>query len=252
MMAQGRSGHAGALARLAFCLMVSAASGAVQAAVVFDDFTDGVLGPGWLIEFPTSIGWNYVEAGTNLIVSDVLPPKGTTDAWSLVRISKDFAPMGDFNLTCSFSWDSDGDVNAMQLLLIRLCDAACANAIGLGFADSWLTDTGSKLALTSDGGPYLSTGSGSLPLAGSADVEIRRTGSNVEYLWDGTPLWTITTSTPVTRVGLEFYYYSHTGTDGTSLFGNENVDLISMVIPEPAALSLLALGTCFILRRRRR
>jgi hypothetical protein len=194
-----------------------------QAIIVVDDhFDDGVLDPAWLINFQGATGWTYSESGTNLTVTDIAPAvvnSGNSQSWARVILSHSFTPLTDFHVKFDFSWDSGGNVRAMQVLDISLYDpddhfvAACA------YYDAWISKAGQKYAEMED--DYL-LGS-SLKHAGTASIDISRLGSNTTISWNGSTLFSGVTSDPISKVLLTFMYYPYRG---ISYFGTLPVDLV--------------------------
>ena len=210
--------------------VVFAGQGAVGEDVLalFDDFDDGVLGPEWYITYSGSLGWEADEVGTELIVTDILPEAvGTSQAfYSRVYLSRQFVPLSDFAAHFDISWDSVGTVAAHQFLLLKFRSADGERIAQGGYADSWVTWSGSKNARAGENG--YSSGNNTMPLAGATAVEITRTNGQVDVWFDGVHAVSGTSTALLARADIIFQLYSYDGPSGKSLFGTESVDLVSI------------------------
>jgi hypothetical protein len=224
-----------------------------NAVLVYDHFDDGHLDPSWnVVTGWFASGWSYFEDGTSLTVTDIssnVVNTGSGDQWAAVSLSRDISPMHDFDAQFAFSWDSAGSVHAMQIVYLQMLNASGDLVCQAGYDDSWLSSSGSKYAEIAGAG-YTYT-LGTLPLAGSGTLEMSRSGNEISILWGGSPLLSGTNSDLVATVSILFEYYDINQNGTLSSFGTESVDLVS-VTPEPATLSLLALGGLAVMRRRRR
>ncbi len=91
-----------------------------------------------------------------------------------------------------------------------------------------------------------------MPYAGDALVEVQRVDGVITVDWDGTTLLSAPLESSIHSVQIEFAYYAMDhpyGESFDSFFGTEAVDMIS-IVPEPATMSLLALGGVALLKRR--
>lgn len=160
------------------------------ASVVLEDgFDDGILDCAWTVSFVDANGWSYDESGSALSATDIDPSAvnhTSGDAWSKILLSRTFAPLEDFGVDFSFSWDSLSNVQAMQRLVVSLHDASGSAIAIAGYDDSWVDLAGGMLAII-DGTSFFS-GPDTLDLSGSAVVEIRRADDAVSILWDGNPV----------------------------------------------------------------
>jgi hypothetical protein len=190
--------------------------------VVYDHFNDGVLDPAWSVGFNNATGWSYVESGSTLSVTDISP---SGPEWGAVNLTRQVTSIGDFSLIFDFSWGSDSSVRAMQNILVQMYGDSGMIAAA-GYSDGWIDSSGEKFAMI--GGNVFNSGVGSVPLAGSARVQIIRSGSAVTVLWNGTQLISGTDSTPVTRIDLVFSYRNVGDSEGPGIFGSESVDLIEV------------------------
>ena len=196
--------------------------------VVYDDFDDGVLDPAWHITFAGSVGWEAEEAGTELTVTDIVPGAvGTTSAFhSQLYLSRQFTPLSDFAAHFDLSWDSAGSVSAMQYVFLQLRSAGGEKIGQGGYSDGWVLWSGAKNAMAGANG--YNTGNNSMPLAGALSVEITRTNGQVDVWFDGAHAVSGTSTVLLARADIVFQYYAYDGSMGTSLFGTESVDLVSI------------------------
>ncbi len=230
------------------CLFAPVATGSI----LHEDFDDGVLDPAWTVTFnPDVDSWSYGESGTDLTVTAIDPQTWGTEPRDhprpAVTLARSVDPVGDFQVYFDLSWDSQDDVQAMQWAEVRLLDGQGGIVASCGYLDAWVLYPGKQYSKI--GGSSLATGYPQ-PGASSAAVELIRTGEDVEILWNGSSIFSGTAHAAVEQVELKFTSFAYSGDLGTAFFGTIAVDRVSM-IPEPAALSLLALGSLAIIRRRR-
>ncbi len=230
------------------CLFASVAS----AALLHEDFDDGVLDPAWTVSFNADVdSWSYVESGTDLTVTAIDPKTWGTEPRDhprpTVTLTRPVDPVGDFHVCFDLSWDSEGDVQAMEWAELLLLDGQGGLVASSGYLDAWVMYPG-KLYSKIDGSSVV-TGY-PLPGAGSAAIELIRTGGDVEIRWNGSPIFSGTEGADVEQVALKFASFAYSGDLGTAFFGSIAVDRVSF-IPEPATLSVLALGALAIIRRPR-
>ena len=187
--------------------------------VVYDHFDDDELDTAWDVAFEHATGWTYQEAGTELSVTEIAG--GVSTEWNTVTLSQDFKPRNQFKLSFEFSWDSDNHNGAMQGIGIYLRDGA-GNAVAAGgMSDAWIFSSGCKWGLFEN---YYDSGQGSMPLNGTATIEIERAGMNGygEVRWDGSKLVSGYNIHLVERIEIVFGYYTYQN----SSFGTEAVDLV--------------------------
>jgi hypothetical protein len=252
------------LAGLLTCLFVPTV--AMADSVIYDGFSNGNLDPAWQQQFGQyANGWSFVEAGTNLTTTDIFSTIVNTesnDKWSVVNLKQTCIPLNDFAARLAFSWDSEGSNEAMQCLILSLRDGAGNLVIAAGYDDAWVLHTGSVIASPGDGsicdaeyilheGIAYESGYDSLPLSGSATVEVSRTGNDISVLWNSSPCVTVQSSVAIEQVEIMLGYYSYSNPKhGTPFFGSESVDYIevcgpdSAAVPEPASVvcGLIGLG----------
>ena len=241
------------LAGLATGLLMFGVAGMAEAAntVITDHFDDGTLDPAWSINFTQATGWSYTESVTTLNVTDIAT---TQSGWASVNLTKQFAPLSDFNIDFGFSWDPEGSNEAMQNVLVQAYAQGGTKIAEAGYSDGWVANEGAKHG--GIGGTIIDTGPDSVPGSGSALVNINRTVNAIEILWDGSLLLSGAGGDFLERVDLTFGYYVYDNDGITSLFGNEAVDFIKVegtIIPIPGAVVLGSIGVGLVgwLRRRR-
>lgn len=237
-------------------LALLAQAGALQADTAFvDDFDDGSLDPAWNVSFQDSDSWTYSEVGTELTVTDIGPTvvnPGGGGTWSHVSLTRGLDGPGDIDLAFDFSWDSEGDDAAMQVIFVQLLDAEGSWVVTCGYHDAWGGSRGEMVAWVQDDDLW-SYGSGhdTMPYAGNATVDVQRRNGLVTVAWDDTDILSAPLQSAIHGVRLDFGFYAKDNEHGPSFFGSESVDLIS-VVPEPATMSLLALGGLAMLKRKQR
>lgn len=229
----------------------------LQAGEFHDHFDDNLLDPAWDISFSgvATGDWDYVEAGTNLTVTDI-GITGYTSSWSSdwanVALSQTIDPMDDFHFYFDFSWGS-ADVQAMQQVELALLAADDSVVAKCAYNDGWVQYAGVRRA---EIGSDMYLGDTLLPLSGSASTELVRTGEDIEIYWDGELLHSGTGDTAIEKVQLMFSRSNYKGNLGTSYFGDAAVDRVS-TIPEPATMILWLVGAmglalhCWRSRKRR-
>jgi hypothetical protein len=225
-----------------------------------DEFNDGSLDPAWTVSFESASGWDFTEAGTELKVRDITSTVANTtggQTWSIVRLSRTGFSLGDFELDFDFGWDSRNLASAMQQVMVGLYSADNDRIALAGYQDKWAGNLGGKYAAVV--GDVFTTGVNSLPQAGTAQIDITRSGQAVSILWGGTEILTGSAAYNLDRVEIEFGFYNYPSAGTT--FGNETVDRIALAgtlagtseVPIPPAAALLgsALVALVSLKRRR-
>ncbi len=245
------------IAIIVMCVSTVAAT-SLGEVVVFDDFDDGVLDPSWVVDFDTNAsGWTSFESGTLFSVTDISPV--TTGEWSIVTLSQSFQSLSDFTVDWDFQWGSAGQNSAMQKLRLSLFSGDDMVAV-VAYDDPWIDHRGRKsIGIFSDTRVLYNSGADTMPYAGSAHVEIVRTNDVISISWNDVQHLTGTYAAPIDRVDIEFFYWSTVANGGqSSFFGSESIDMVSIdgvptwPTPEPATMSLLAIGGLALLRRKSR
>lgn len=196
---------------------------------VFDHFDDNELNPIWQISFSDTAGWDYSESGTLLTVTDISSTvlnTGSGGTWGRVFLSQSAPALDNFEADFHFRWDSEGQIQAMQQLIIRIYDENEGLIAGGGYNDAWVSQAASKFGFA--GGSSFNAGSDSLTLSGSAVIKITRENNFVRFYWDSQEMVSGTSFGKVGRVEIEFNHYAFDNGAWISFIGNESVDLISL------------------------
>jgi len=165
-----------------------------------DHFDDGILDPAWTVNFENASGWTYSESGTLLTVTDIaIIDLGQT--FAPVEISQPFPAVGDFSVEWAFAWDSSGTNNAMQDIELRLSSNG-QRVIWSTYRDHWTGTTGEQFS--GIGANTYRSNAGTLPLSGSATVEISRIGETVTISWNNSVLQTGTEASAIDALSIIF------------------------------------------------
>ncbi|MGA1842273.1 MAG: FG-GAP-like repeat-containing protein [bacterium] len=178
--------------------------------ILYDDFSDGVLDPAWSVKLEDATGWEFKESGTNLTVTDIHPATinyESNGTWAKAILSRTIIPVSNFTLNFDFSWDSEYNYSAMQNLFVSLYSDE-NKILMVGYRDAWISGNGIKFVCV-DGYNGDCIDAGSLPLYGSASIEVYRFGSEMKVLWDGTEIFSQNYSSPINRVDIEFWNYNY-------------------------------------------
>lgn len=228
---------------------------------IVDDFNDGSLSTAWSVGFENATGWTFVESGGLLTVTDIdatVVNAGSGGPMARVNLSQTFTPLTDFTASCAVAWDSEDSVRAMQGVGLQLFDGNGLRVAGLEYADGWVGFRGTQRwffdAITTGISPR-----GLLPFSGTALLGISRVGSDISVSWNGNPLATGSSSSPIARVDLYYWHYAFDSVfDGTSFFGTESIDSVTITgsavtVPEPSSMLLMGAGVwCLAVMRLRR
>lgn len=187
---------------------------------ILDDFDDGVLDLSWSINYERVASWTYSESGTELNMSDITLSPG--ENLGTVVLQQAIEPHGDFNVTYSFSWDSEQSLAATQGIYLQLQDNDDNALVWTGYQDDWPIFSGTIIAQIGSN----NYSSSSLPDTGNATITVSRVGQNISIFWDGNLILSGVDSRPVEVLEISFPHSIANGS--TSFFGNQAVDLISM------------------------
>lgn len=93
--------------------------------LVGDEFEGSALDSAWAVDFIEADNWTFVVTGGELVVSEInstLACNRYGESWSFARMSQTFAPVDDYRLVVTGSWDSGGP-SAIQKLQVTLLGA---------------------------------------------------------------------------------------------------------------------------------
>jgi len=224
-----------------FVTILALFSPAGAAVILIDHFDNSALDPAWTESSINVSGWSYSESGTELSVTDIIPIVHNQSEWGKVILSRTFSQaVADFHLDFNISWDSEGEGLAYQNLYVTLRDSS-QNIIALAaYQDPW-DSGGQRLFIIkaenssnepdyAAGSEYYWSGTGSLPLTGSAKIGITRSGGNIQFFWDEVLLLSGTDARAITQMDIQFW-----GIDclNGSFFGTESVDLVRLTDGTP-------------------
>ncbi len=250
-------------------LVFAFVSPANSESIVYDNFDDSFLDVDWDITFRNSKGWTYNEYGSNLNVTNIADPS-KNKKWADVILSKTVDPLDDFSVNFNFSWNGQdkkalksrksnrkknnkkvkNSKNATQRVMINLYDTDDNLLSSVGYLDSWTNARGSKSARA--GKNSFKSNKNTLPMNGSAFVNIEREGDNIDVFWGEDNIVSGTADTPLGRIDMIFSYNKIKKKNKSSFFGSESVDLVSVedtslnnpaVVPEPVAYILFVVGS---------
>ena len=226
---------------------------------IHDGFDGPSLDPAWDVAFSVpgrgaqnTSAWTYSFASGAFVVEDITPI-GFGPPWSLVSMSRSIkGGAADFSVALQMGWSSPFVTDMMDLVLAVY---AADGIIGrVEYHDAWDGSRGEWVAEDATSYDYR-TNANSLGTSGTETLAMSRTGDSVSFLIGGATVLTLTDTRPVTRIALEFGYYSYPG----STFGDfklYDLDATLAVVPLPpsALMGLGVLGGLGLVRwsRRRR
>jgi hypothetical protein len=204
-----------------------------EVVTVIDDRFGGNMN-GWTVDLIEATDWDYhFSIYSGLVVTNITPTIVNTNVggeWAIVRLTKTFKELSDFQLEASLGWDSGGDYLALQAVEVILYDKN-DNRTGIfaGYHDNWPDQAGIGTAMVDNEPPYNPWESqNKLPFTGNADIDIVRNDGVVEIFWDNTKVVEGNISTPISKVSLQFAYYAWDWTGGSTYFWKENVSSVKI------------------------
>lgn len=227
---------------------------------IVDTFNDGTLSTDWSVSLEHANDWTFVESGGLLTVTDIDPTVingGDGGPMARVNLRQTFTPLTDFTASSAVAWDSESSLRAMQGVGLQLFDASGLRVAGLEYVDGWVADRGTRRWFINNTSGIAAKGS--LPFNGTALLGISRVGSDITFSWNGIPFEAGSSSSPIARVDLYFWYYAYNHpVNGTSFFGSESIDSVTITgtavaVPEPSGMLLMGAGVgCLAVTRLRR
>lgn len=184
----------------------------------------------WDVAFVDALGTD-VAARDGRLTFERIDPAVVNAAgggtWSAVTLSRDVAPLDDFDVSSGIAWDAgNAGPRAMQSLSVRLLDARGRAVASAGHHDAWTAVTGCRWSVL--GGKEQTSGYGTQPAAGRADLRIVREKGRLRVLWDGCEIGCGESAAPVARVVVQADYYAYRGPDGDSTFGTETIERLEV------------------------
>jgi hypothetical protein len=188
-------------------------------ALLQDDFGGDTLDPAWEITFVEAMGWTYEVTGGLLTVTDVAITY-LHGGWSYVTMGREFEWTEDFEVSCTFGWDSESLNSAMQTFIVALTDTSETEVANALYHDPWDQSRAHITAIAGDEQYYPEPNM--LEHSGQGTFTLRRTDGVVSILWNDQEVVSGAVSTPVYRLELSFL----TGAWHTATFGSFTVDQI--------------------------
>ncbi len=204
--------------------------------LIFEDHFNGPnLDSNWEITFgstdngiATTNGWDF-DVNSTLTVRGFTGQTFNINDWGGVFLTRTVPALRDFNIEMKISWDSAGTGSnldrAVQFIFVKafpgnvpVSPCSCPDRLfGAGYFDPWGDDTGTRKYQGWNSGPS------SLPAAGSALIEIERSGDIATMTWDGIVVHSQTISTePAEKIQIVIAGFENTA----SIFGTIFVDSI--------------------------
>ncbi len=191
-----------------------------SALVAYDAFDNGVLDTRWGPMVTGGVTWVAEESAGRLLVTDFVGVPLMSSGTAVLAL--DIPSTGDFTLEAEVSWDSEGNVAAMQRVLVSLYGAN--TLVGeAGLVDGWLGSAGGYRIVAGDSAaPTLPD---TAPLFNDTVFTIqRRNGTTVDVYENGALVQSGHSSTPVDRLQLYFQHDNFVG----SLFGTVEIHRIQL------------------------
>lgn len=218
----------------------------ISYATVYDDFDDGVLDSAWVVSYAntTDAGWVYSETGSKLVTTAINPTVAGVK-WTDVQLGQVFTPvLNDLHIDFSHEW-SQTEVVDMPYIFLSLKSSGALLAT-IGYEDKSTTDYGTPHVYTVSGSKLVD---GGVSQSGIADWDINQINGQLIINLNGSNFLTVAESRPVDAIEIHVQgrYLGNIWTwqDSSPEF---SIDLVR-VIPEPATMSLLAIGA-ILLRRK--
>ncbi|MCA9290960.1 MAG: hypothetical protein KDA25_07515 [Phycisphaerales bacterium] len=188
--------------------------------ILTDDFNDGILDPAWVVDFQDARAWEASERGGQFVVTDItaaVQNERTGGIWAVVSLTRAFPPLDDLDATLEVIWDAADSVQAMQYGGISLLNTSGDPIVVVRYGDPWVLHAGAKFSCVDDDCQH--TGINSIPLAGTATLQIERTDGTLTLRWDDGVLQGGVSDEPIAAVRLDFWHNDYVGPGGPSFFG---------------------------------
>ncbi|MHC4478468.1 MAG: right-handed parallel beta-helix repeat-containing protein [Planctomycetota bacterium] len=199
----------------------------VEVTLVHDHFDDGMLDAAWVVSFYDADGWTYAESGTHLTVTDIDANISPGGKWARVDLTQYLPSLGDFEATCTFSWDSEGSLKPRQNFDLNMLNNG-ERVVSCTYHDAWEYHRGEKSASI----PPVSNASGydTLPYAGTATIKIIREYGTIHVFWDDGLFLSGANATEVNELRISFQYAPKP--EIGVFFGSFAVDLVRLEATE--------------------
>lgn len=233
--------------KLVLVLVMSLIVSAANAAVLYDDFDDGVLDSAWVFTNANVADYTYVESGSQFALT------GMNDAadgkWTNLYVGQDITPTNDFHLDFVQTWNQDSVADNPWAKLWLYSGGALVGYFGI---EDYNGGTyGNSNVYTGAGG--LIVGDELTSSSGTLDWDVDRVGDQMSISLNGNAITTVTEARAIDEVFMVFQakymYLGSVGFDWSNGSPTMGVDLINMT-PEPATMMLLGIGGLLIRRKK--
>jgi hypothetical protein len=200
-----------------------------------DSFEGTALEPAWsapVLENALGVQWNVGGGAFNATgLTPASPLQCSPPDWSSAAFERTINTSGEFEVNAHVRWATSATaaIRDMQYLWIELLDQNGNSVAHVGYYDGWIGYSGgidSKV-----GGTTSLPVAHTLPLAGGAQLTIRRVGSTVRTYWDGQLQASQSLFGQIAKARLRFAYYPYTCSGNTAAYSGLSVDDFSLWLP---------------------